>query len=188
MKRLSGWVCRHQNLLRHVLYSFISLAVIGTLIQLQLLHLLLGLCSPWHVIIPTVVFLLVFVGFPNYLLPWLWKSGKETVNLPKRYYDSLRTANLAIITVTGITLGIFGFSGQTPGLHLQMMFGLLLVSLVCGLLSVLWQITPNVKAASGSSEEISAPKITREIIFGSTFLQIATAFAGYVEASLAIIN
>ena len=114
--------------------------------------------------------------------------GREKADYPSKYFERLQFANNVIIATVGVTLGLFTFGASSIGIHESKMIVLLLISLLFGILGIIYQITPVIKIKDKDGDLISIPIVTVRVLFGVTYIQLIFALAGYVEAAISLLK
>jgi len=151
---------------------------------------ILSLVSEYYLLFSVVGFLGYWALF-NYLVPLVlknsrWKDFLADKQYPKRYFDALRFSNNVIVAIVGITLGMFKLSGMVISVHESRMLTLLILSILFGLIAVITQITPRIKPCSKGY--VSAPQLTRHMVYSATFLQVMFVVTGYFEAYVVFVS
>lgn len=135
-------------------------------------------------------FLFVFIILPNWILyPILWKKGSRLVNeknYPKKYFETTRSANNAILVIVGLVMGLFKFTGRVTSFHESRMLMLLFLSAFSGMVAIIAQITPAIKPACQRGE-VKAYPLTVRIMFSATYFQIVFGVLGLFEAYLSLV-
>lgn len=119
-------------------------------------------------------FYFLFFVIPNLLYMLLDRLGFEVdQKYPSRYVNTIRFVNEIIIGIAGVTLGVVAYN---PNYSI-----LLMLSVAFGSLGVIYQVTPNIEFDDNDHAQISVPKITAELCFFVTLMQISMLLLGYIE-------
>lgn len=131
-------------------------------------------------------FLVLMLLVPNFILYQAfsrWSPKWITpIKYPKRYFDTIQTANNVLLAIVGIVLGLFKLSpGQVSFAEYRTVV-LLFASGFSGLIAIISQITPQLRETK--SGRLWALPLTKHIVFVATYFQVIFLVVGLSEAYL----
>jgi hypothetical protein len=137
-----------------------------------------------------LAFLFWFIVLPNNVLFHVanrfFPPAVTKKNYPKRYFDTMLTANNVLLALVGITFGLFKFSPGQIGVAESRTIVLLFVSGFSGLVAIISQITPTLQENTGG--HITAFPLTKHIMFVATYFQVVLLILSLYEAYISLLT